>query len=191
MPDYSTYTDEQLVLLMKEGNDAAFREIYDRYWKLIFSIAIAKLDNLHDAEEIVQNIFSDFWERRQSIQILKSLKYYLIAAVKYQVMTVLAQRKRRRITSELLDKNISSNNLPDQSLLLIQLQQELESIVSALPERCQLIYRLSREEGKSHKEIAKILNVSDKTVETQITRSLSRIRRGLGDTALLFLLLFS
>lgn len=192
MDVYTTYNDEQLIKLIKVNDHSAFKQLYDRYWKLLFSLAASKLDSFDEAEEIVQEIFTDLWARRESIQINRSVKYYLAAAAKYQVMTMLTKRHRKnQITIGLLSKDQPSAQPADQLLIFRQLQEELERIVSALPERCQLIYRLSREEGYSHKEIAQQLDISEKTVETQLTRALARIRTGLNDAALsLFFTLF-
>lgn len=190
MSNYVTYSDQELVELVKNGDRAAFASLYDRYWKLIFAVAVAKLDSYVDAEEIVQEIFTDLWARRESIQINRSVKYYLAAAVKYQAMTVLAKRNRRSILKQdLLKSPDASSAAPSTFIEFAQLQLELENIVGMLPERCQLIYRLSREEGFSNKEIAQQLNLSEKTVETQMTRALSRIRTGLGDAALSLLII--
>lgn len=188
MAAYSTYDDLALHNLLEQSDELAFREIYDRYWKLLFSIACAKLDSIEETEEIIQEIFADLWLRRQKIQVTRSLKYYLVAAVKYQVMTVLAKRHQKNKLQGMLP--VAENEAPAFSFIEFQqLQQELESIISDLPERCQLIYRLSREEGYTNKQIAAELQISEKTVETQMTRALSRIRTGLGDAALGIILL--
>jgi RNA polymerase sigma-70 factor (family 1) len=180
---YETYSDEQLVALLKESDEIAFKAIYDKYWKLLFTIAFSKIDSFNDAEEIVQEIFTDIWARRASLPIKRSLKYYLAAAVKYQVISIFANRSKHASRNEMYPDLLISKDTSDQSIHFTELIRELESIVSALPERCKLVYRLSREEELSHKEIAEKLGISPKTVETQITRALAHIRKGLGDAA--------
>ncbi|PUZ19436.1 RNA polymerase sigma-70 factor, ECF subfamily [Chitinophaga costaii] len=182
MVSYTGYNDGELVGLLQQGDHRAFEELYNRYWKLVFSVALSKLDNYTEAEEIVQEIYTDLWARRQTAEI-RSVKHYLAASVKYQVMTLLARRNRRNQLESGLQAAPSFTTPTSQRLEFNQLLQELEQLVDALPEKCQLIYRLSREQGYSHKAIATQLNISSKTVETQITRALARIRKGLNDAA--------
>ena len=70
MPLYSSHTDEQLLLLLKEGNEAAFTEIYRRFWKLLFSVAANKLNDPEDAKELVQDVFTNLWKRRAELTML-------------------------------------------------------------------------------------------------------------------------
>lgn len=182
-------TDEQLVHLLKVGDVEAFNEIYARYWKLLLYIAGKRLDNIAEAEEAVQNIFTDLWARRSSLEIKRSLKYYLAAAVQYQVMSILG-RNARLVKMEEAGENPSAL-WADQRLHFQQLEEQLQQIVQALPERCRLVYQLSREEGLSNKAIAAHLGISEKTVENQLTKALARLRAGLGDKAYLLLLILA
>ena len=131
MPDPSNTTDEQLVVLLRAGDSEAFTEIYIRYWKLLFYIAAKRLNNYGEAEETVQNIFTDLWARRTDINIRTSLKYYLAAAVQYQVINYLG---KKRFDLELPD-NKASNNSADQILNFHELEQQVYELVLALPEK--------------------------------------------------------
>jgi len=175
---YESYTDEQLTLLLKKEDVKAFEEVYHRYWKLMFSIAHAKLNSLTDTEEVVQDIFSDLWNRRESIEINTSLKSYLAGAVKFQVYTKLAARYRLKQKQESLAANATQEHdlAADEIYRLKVIQQQLAAASNELPERCRLVYQLSREQGYSNKKIAYELKISEKTVETQITRALKHLR---------------
>jgi RNA polymerase sigma-70 factor (family 1) len=185
MPDISTNTDDQLVILLQAGDADAFTEIYARYWKLLFYIAEKRLNNYTEAEETVQNIFTDLWARRMMINIRTSLKYYLAAAVHYQVIKYFAKRH----TSLELSDTDASNNSADQILNFHELEQQIQELVSALPEKCRLVYQLSRDQGLANKIIAQQLGLSEKTVENQLTKALSRIRSGLGGGSVRLLLM--
>jgi RNA polymerase sigma-70 factor (family 1) len=185
----TTYGDDQLADLLRSGNEDAFTEIYARYWKLLFYIAAKRLRNHSEAEEAVQNIFTDLWARKASIVIRSSLKYYLAAAVQYQVMNHLAKRKNVSGIEGTGDR--PANTPADQYLNFHELEQQIQELVTALPEKCRLVYELSREHGLSNKDIAAQLGISEKTVENQLTKALARLRAGLGDSAFLFLLVFS
>lgn len=187
MAAYTTYNDTALLDLVKEEDEHAFTEIYNRYWKLLFYIAQQKLQNLEEAEEIVQEVFTDLWARRHTITLKRSLKYYLASAVKYQVITCLSKRHQQLH----LQQTFIPTDQPftaDSRLSFHELQEQLEDLVAALPEKCRIVYQLSRDEGLSHKAIASQLDISEKTVENHLTKALGHLRRGLGDAAFLFFL---
>ena len=181
MAAYKQYTDDQLLLLLKQGDSRAFDEIYHRYWKLLFGIAANKLDDIADAEEVVQDVFADLWKRQTQVAISKSLKSYLAGAVKFKVYSTLARRYRlKQNKAQLAEQTSSDTALPVDELYRIkQLEEELTRASNDLPERCRLIYQLSRQEGYSNKQIAYQLNISEKTVESQITRALKQLRLAL------------
>ncbi|HEY0298314.1 MAG TPA: sigma factor, partial [Arachidicoccus sp.] len=91
MSSYSTYDDAQLLELLKESNEAAFSEIYYRYWDLMFSLAANKSGSNEDAREIVQDVFVSIWNRRAELKINYSVKTYLAAAIKLKVYSFLAK----------------------------------------------------------------------------------------------------
>lgn len=181
--------DDQLVSRLREGDEDAFTDIYSRYWKLLFYVAGKRLNNHTQAEEAVQNVFTDLWARRATIAIKKSLKYYLAAAVQYQVISQLSRRPQ--LTSLDNPQHSISATPADQRLSFHELEKQIQDIVSALPEKCRLVYTMSRDQGLSNRAIAQELGISEKTVENQLTKALSRIRGGLGDEVFaLFLLCF-
>ena len=180
MNEYAAYNDEQLLALLKTSDETAFTQIYKRYWDKLFFIAGTKLRDLKIAEELVQDVFLDLWNRREGINITGELKAYLAVAMKYKVINAQAKIKRSVAYEEYAGKNqpIISNNT-EQWLSFEELKSQLEKLVSNLPERCQLTYRLSREEGLSHKEISNKLNISEKAVESNISRALQSLRTSL------------
>lgn len=180
---YTGCTDERLLDLLKTGDEMAFTALYDRYWKLLFSVAFNKMGSLDDAEEIVQDVFADLWKRREALEIKLSVKSYLAAATKFQVYSSFAKKQRERKALEVLTgENVFT---PEQELDFKDMQIRLHEAVSSLPDKCQLIYLL-KQEGHSNKEIAKSLNISIKTVEGQATTALRRVRTGLGYLFLIF-----
>lgn len=189
MQEPLTNTDDQLVVLLQAGDAEAFTEIYARYWKLLFYIACKRLNNYTEAEETVQNVFTDLWARKTTLVIHTSLKYYLSAATQYQVMNYLA--KRHTLSNLDLSTNKTSGESADQYLNFRELEQQIRDLVGALPERCRIVYHLSREQGLNNKMIAMQLGIAEKTVENQLTKALSRIRAALENELLLILLLYS
>jgi RNA polymerase sigma-70 factor (ECF subfamily) len=179
MADTQTYSDEELVAHLKEDRESALSELYNRYWDRLLSVAINRLGIEAEAEECVQDVFVSLWRRRHEIELRYSLSTYLWVAVKHQVINRLDNRyaKRTLRTTELVDETIVPSS--EEQLLEKELREQIAATVSRLPEKCRMVYHLSREEGKSNKEIAEELNISEKTVEGHVTRALRDIRTDL------------
>ena len=190
MPLFDIHTtDETLFQLLKEGNFAAFNEVYNRYWKILFALAEKKLNNPYDAEEIVQDVFTDLWNQKEKTILTHSLKSYLAGMIKFKVYSKLAlyykhQKSAARLSD--VEKSQLAEFSAEENLRLKELKEEILKTVNTLPERCRLIYTMSREEGLTHKQIATSLNISEKTIETQITRALHRLRGALQSLPFLF-----
>lgn len=154
-------------------------EIYDRYWDKLLAVAVNRLSIEQEAEECVQDVFLSLWRRREGLVLRHELSTYLWVAVKYQVINRLDKRyaKRNFQTTELVDQ--ISVPSPEVYLLEKELMKRIEATVAQLPGKCRMVYRMSREEGKSNKEIAAELNLSEKTVEGHVTRALKDIRTNL------------
>jgi RNA polymerase sigma factor (sigma-70 family) len=179
---YSKYSDDQLVMLLKQSDDQAFTEIYYRYWKLLISIAANKLPSVTDAEEIVQEVFADLWKRRSEIVIDHSIKSFLAAAAKYQIYSAMARLNKQRTVGEI---NINASVSINEEIESRSLFNELFDHASRLPERCFLIYKLSRVDGLTNKEISSSLGIAEKTIEAQITRALRHLRAAIHVMALI------
>lgn len=173
--------DDTLVKLLQKGNDAAFTEIYHRYWNRLFSVAANKLNyDLKLAEELVQDIFLDLWHRREALDIRSSLSLYLAAAMKYKIIDARLKKKRMAAYAENLAAQAAPGDTStEKQISFDELRHELSALVSSLPEKCQLVYKLSREAGYSQKEIAHHLSISEKTVESHLARAVKTLRLGL------------
>lgn len=180
MDEHPVYSDEYLFSLLKEGKEEAFTMLYDRYWKKLLVRAQMLLESHEDSEELVHDIFVTLWKKRQTINIRHTFRTYVSAMLEYGCYKILRDRKRYRCS----DIGAVEWQSPDYStqewLEYEQLRKELASAVSRLPERCRLVFRLSREEGMSDKEIARELQVSVNTVRTQMHRALEKMKTSLG-----------
>ncbi|RBL90324.1 RNA polymerase sigma factor [Chitinophaga flava] len=183
--------DIELLHRLREGDENAFATIYKRYWKLLFTVAANKLDSLAEAEELVQDIFSDLWDRRNTLELTGQLSSYLAVAMKYRVINLQAKKKRARAYSSYARGTMSpEDHSTEQWLSFEDLKDQLSGLVAALPERCRITYQLSREMGLSHKEIAQQMNISEKAVEHNLARAVKTLKTGLKHfSALLFSIL--
>jgi len=145
MKDSGSHSDEELILLIQQDDNIAFEALYERYWKKLYYQAARKTDSLEDAQEIVQNIFTSIWLRRQQLHIESNPSSYLAVAGKYKVFKYLAQRYKREAFQQDNDW-VDFDNSTEDWLQFEELRARLEQVVSILPEKCQLIFKLSREQ---------------------------------------------
>jgi RNA polymerase sigma-70 factor (family 1) len=183
----SLYNDEALFQMMKQDDEAAFTELYNRYWKRLLFVAGVKLRDLAIAEELVQDIFLDLWNRREQMELSGKLGHYLAVCMKHRVIDAQARRKRAEDYARFAaDKPETVGDTPEHWLRFEELRDELARLVAGLPERCRITYQLSREEGLTQKEIAHRLQVTQKAVEGNLTRALKALRTGLAHLHLWF-----
>lgn len=171
---YQTYQDAELLQLIAENDEEAFSEIYKRYSTHMFISAFNILRHKAGTEDAVQEIFISLWKRRGELNI-QSLKAYLLKSVRYHVLRVYKEEKKDDQFYERLAQ-VSTNILQDDPVIFRNIQQVLQKIILSLPGDQQMIYRLNREQSMSYSEIAQNLNISVKTVEKKMSKSLKSIR---------------
>jgi RNA polymerase sigma-70 factor (ECF subfamily) len=190
MDHYCTYSDEALIKLLQKNDHKAFAELYDRYWDKLLFLAGKKLDDLYEAEHIVQDLFLDLWNRRAELNIQQSIGGYLVVAVKYRIINAQAKRYKQCVRHK---EKISSlpqfDNSTENWLTWRELQDSLHHQLSQLPEKCALAFSL-RDDGLSYKQIAAEMNISEKTVEMHIRRAFKALRTSLGSFINILILIF-
>lgn len=186
MQSNSNSEDRDLLHSMKEGDVRALGKLYDKYWMQLLSIAMNRLNGAGEAEECVQDVFIGIWKRRDSLTITQSFNAYLSTAIKNQVYNRLAQRYTKKNNLQLGLQSEIAYETADSALLTKDLSELIDQAVSTLPKKCQIVYLMSRQEGISNKDIAKKLNISEKTVEGHITKALQAIRKYLPSGSSLF-----
>lgn len=189
--DLSLLTDDELIVLFKDGSERAFREIYTRYWKEVFRVAYKKVHHKELAEELTQNLFVDLWRRKENVCI-QSISCYLFGSLKFSIIN---HYKSQLVRVNYQNKHKSENTgivaNTDYLLMLNELSEALHEGISRLPKKTGEVFKLSRMEHYSIKDISKELNISEKAVEYHITQSLKSMRFHLKDYLFLpFLLLF-
>jgi RNA polymerase sigma-70 factor (family 1) len=191
MVSLSEHSENELAVLLKTGSEAAFSEIYNRYWDKLYIVARKRLDSAFEGEEIVQEIFCNLWRKRENFELSKGFNNYFSVAVKFEVINRLQKRTR----NQLLEKNLS-NELTEfdettvEQLSFNELKQQLELTIRRLPEKCQIVFRLKHEEGLSQKQIAAQLDLSEKTVEAHLSKARKTIKDQFGNVSSLLLLFY-
>lgn len=184
MTDYTKHNDQALMALVRAGDEYAFTEIHNRFRGVLFVHALRMLDQEDEAKDIVQDLFTALWIRRNDISLNASLSSYLYSAVRNRVLDAIARKKtEEKYLSSLADFLEEGENITDHEIRRKELSAIIEREVSRLPARMREIFELSRNENHSYKEIAEELNISDKTVKKQVSNALIILRKKL-DTAL-------
>ncbi len=180
MNTYQLLSDGELIALLQKGSERAYNEIYKRYWDKIYAVACHRLGNELEAEEVVQDVFFSIWKRKGQLKLEHSLNTYLSVAVKYQVIN--RQTRQYRKNAEIATHVSRQEEYEDTTQLWFserELREQLEVCINKLPEKCRIVFKMSREDEKSNSEIAKELGVSEKNVEAHITRALKILKSSL------------
>jgi len=170
-------SDNILVNRIRQHDKDAFRSLYNRYNKKIYFFALKYLKNNVEAEELVQSVFINVWVSRESLDQAYGIRSYIYkAAVNYIYNHLKKMAIRARfVESEILKGEIYSNHTYEQ-VFFHDLEKTINTFVDSLPGQQQQIFRLSRYEGLTHKEIAEKLNLSVRTVENQMYRALKLLK---------------
>ena len=187
MGDYSRLTDQELIAAMQH-DDAVFDEIYERYWSLLYRSAFNVLRDKEACMDVLQEVFIWFWEHRDHINV-NSVKAYLLTAVKYKVANYIRNGKVRESFYDRIPKIELDTAFPDEILEVKELKEMISAFVMELPERCQEVFNMSRNDHMSNKEIAMKLGISEQTVETHMKRALKTLRDKLGPAIYIFFIL--
>lgn len=183
MADYSKYNDEELFDLLKQDDQKAYLEIYDRYKILLQNHAIRKLSDMNDVEDILQELFIDLWDKRSAIHLTTGLVNYMYTAMRNRIFNLFYKRQREGSYLNSLAAVIEKGEyVTDLSLREKEYTEIIKSEIDALPARMREVFLLHRNEGLTYKEIAEQLGTSEFTVATQIKKSLKTLRLRLGAT---------
>lgn len=191
--ELAAYSDEQLVTLLTQGEEYAFDCLYVRYRDQLTAIVFNRLRSREVAEELVQEVFADIWQKRSTLSIRNSFAAYVFTAAKYSVLDYIrSQKVKDRYVSEmLLTAGANEINLTEQQTELDELDHHLNKNIEELPEKCRAVFKLSRFENYSVNEIATELNISPNTVKYHIAYALKALRFNLRHFCVLILFIFS
>ena len=184
-------TDSEYVEHLKRDDFSAFDALFRKYAQSLYAFALSITRDSFAAEEITQLVFLKVWEKRIQINEQLSFKSFLFSVAYNETISWLRKEnsEKRRI-GEYAQFAASLSNETEQSVEFRNMEQVAGRLIEEMPEKRKQIFRLSREQGFTNKEIAEKLNISVKTVENQMTAALKYLREKLGKHDLLGLLFY-
>jgi RNA polymerase sigma-70 factor (family 1) len=170
--------DAQLTYLVKTGVKEAFQELFERYGPRIYQFSYSYLKNREDSEELVQDVFLKIWEKRDSLDKSKNIKSFIF---KIAVNSIYDFIRRKNIEYAYKDfaaaHFVQSADSTWHQVIFDEMLKNLDGLVKQMPPERQKIFKLSREEGLSSEEIAKKMNLSKRTVENQLYRAITYLKK--------------
>jgi RNA polymerase sigma-70 factor, ECF subfamily len=168
--------ENRLFERINKSDEKAFEILFHQYYGILCSFASKLIYDDVAAEEIVQDFFVKLWEKREQISIETSVKNYFFRSVKNYSLNFIQHNKTKiaheqKLLSEVENNFSDDNNYPEPDLF-----EKIEESINSLPEKRREIFRLSRQEGLKYQEIAQKLNISIKTVETQMSLAIKTLR---------------
>ena len=181
MTSEKEYIDWELVERLQNSEEEALTKIYNKYWEVMYLAAYNLVKDQSVCEDIVQEVFISLWQRREKLQIEVSLKSYLYTSTVYKVYDHFT-KSNKMATDEPLDdfENKIATSNPETPLMHQELIGHLDAVIETLPDKCKEVYKLSRENMLTNKEIAEQLNISQRTVEGHISKALKILKESLG-----------
>jgi RNA polymerase sigma-70 factor (ECF subfamily) len=171
--------DPALLEHIKDGREDAFEILFKRYYTALYRFTCRIISDSQEAENIVQDLFVRFWEKRSEINIESNLKAYLFTSAKNHALNYI--KRERRLT--LLDDNSEIQRQTAESPETVLIKDEtvlaVLNAIEKLPEKCRQIYRMKKYDDLSYQEISEILKISVNTVKTQMKRALKSLSQNL------------
>ena len=194
MNDYILYSDEKLMKEIKADNMLAFDVLYKKYSKRLYNFGYSILKSQAEAENLLQDVFLNLWEKRHNLEKDSSVKSFVFTIAYNTAVSIMRKKAREQQFFDYLKTLQDLNQDPvNIEIEYNELNDKLNSIINKLPARQREVYLLHKNKGLKYQEIAERLNISVNTVENHMSRALKIIRAGLADYSiivLLFLFLF-
>lgn len=173
-------TEADILAALSRGEDWALDQLFREHYGFLCRAVYRVINDRVLVEDLVQDVFYDIWRRRDRIRVQQSVRAYLKRAAINRTLNYIRDNKLVVDDETALPYDLSTSEQHGQQLLeTAELQSHINAAIATLPERCRMVFGLSRYELMSNKEIATQLDISVKTVENQMTKALRLLREQL------------
>jgi len=183
--------EPELVDLVRKGQKKAFQQLYEIYAPRLYQFSYSYFKNEIDAEELVQEVFIKIWDNREWLDSSKNFKSYIFKITGNAIYYFIRKKNIERAYLDFARMNYKlEENQTWDSVVFNEMQENLNQLVSQLPEQQQKIFHLSKEKGHSNDEICKELNLSKRTVENHLYRAIAYLKQHFKSESLISVLFF-
>lgn len=177
-------TPDGLAKRINDSDRNAFNTLFEMLWDPMYTHAASLVMDGSIAKDLVQEVWMDYWQRREEVEI-HNIKSYLYKAIRFKCYNTLRDTKFNQIQIEAASAvSVTSETELEEDVM--ELSRRINQALSELPKRCQEVFRLSRINQVSNKEIAEKLNISQRSVENQLSFALRRLRKEISSVKSLF-----
>lgn len=181
MKDYQNLRDSELAVLLRNGDDTAFMEIYERYNSLLYAYAYRKLHDKQESEDVVQDVFIGLWEKRETFVLKTYLSGFLYKSVLNKILDIWKHNKVVTEHAALHMLQINTDSIETDHLIREkEIAAMIEKEIAAMPPRMREIYELKYKQYESTKNIASQLGISEHTVSNQLKNATKHLKNKLG-----------
>jgi RNA polymerase sigma-70 factor (family 1) len=185
------YHDKELLRRIAEGDERAFRILFDGYKNRFYAVALKMTRSDTIAEEMVQEIFLKIWQNRTQLVNIDNPDAYFFTALYRQVFRHYKKLSLERKLLNLIAQSPAFRNITDETVLAHESNRLINEAIAKLPPQQQLVFRLSKMDGLSREQIAEQLHISPNTVKNHLAEAIKTIKSHLGNAALLYMLLLT
>lgn len=162
------------------ADEFAYKKLFSLFYKPLCRFAFGMVHNMEDAEEIVSDVFLKIWTMGDKLGLVENLTLYLFKATKNSCLNFLksADHKKEVITHAITDE-LPELFIEKPNVELSEVQILIETTINKLPAKCQMVFRLVKENGLTYRQVTDILGISQNTIETQMRIALKRVKQQL------------
>jgi len=172
--------DQRHLDLLRKGDQKGLNALFKAYYRLVCTISFRIIRDKQIAEDIAQEVFLELWKKREQLKVTSSIKAYLSRAASNKTLNYIRDQKINLSRGEELEHDSLGAVESTSAVDLEDLKKKIAVAVQNLPDKCRLVFLLSRDQNMSYKEISEALDISTKTVENQISKALKFLRSQLG-----------
>lgn len=160
------------------GNQQAFSSLFRLLYPRLLSFALQYVHVKETAEEITSDVFVKLWNRKEYLDEINNLSTYLFVSVKNLSLNYLKRYSHLHVAIENNEENANLVNIddPEHQLEWKEMSFQLTQAIDSLPDQCRTVFKLIKEDGFRYKEVAEILGISPRTVETQLFRAMKKLQ---------------
>ena len=189
MPNSTTHIESETLQRIAEGDESAFRLLFNEHWQNIYGVAYMLTKSAPVAEDMVQEIFMKLWLKRKQLPKVENFRNYIFIVARNHIFNELKKRTTDILfTNHLFEYFHDTKETPERKLLQKEAEQIMAEVIEDLPYQQKIVYRMSREEGMSRNEMADRLGIAPNTVRNHLAKALEMIRHKLQQSITLVLL---